>query len=542
MPRYVIAVGGTGNKILESMVYAACADAFYTVNEHGQRRPISQLHLLSVDVDAACGNTTRAKRAAEYYESVRKAFAVSGLKHRCFHTRLTVDKWSMNLSRRAASVRQMAQGSSADRLLARALFTPAEANLEYSEGFRGHPDLGVLFFSDLLGSLEQARRDGQIDELNAMIDNMRRDIANGETVQVLLCGSIFGGTGASGIPALSQYLTALFAEHKEQFVMGAILMLPYYSVPAAHVDEQQQIAVNSDLFLDKARTALAYYGIEGMIKGSRTDEHGVFDALYLLGLPPEYFVCTRLYSTGSQSQENDAHLLEWLATRCAARFFRTGFRGDERHNIDCYYYQCHGTRFSWAGFDDEAPLYRARYGALAKAAAVYLSECHPTLMAHVCTGSRRMGRVGYCAAFFHNAKHLPAAERVLLQERLEALYHFFAFYVNWLSQVVRTLPKPLRGEEGEGGALPQNDLFSAELLDTLLALLTQYGETGRMSDRDCLRVQRCLTQLVKAPSPDRRDMGYIIGALGGGARQHGGADEAFSAFLSTLLASVMERI
>ena len=28
MGRYVIAVGGTGSKVLEAIVYAACADAF----------------------------------------------------------------------------------------------------------------------------------------------------------------------------------------------------------------------------------------------------------------------------------------------------------------------------------------------------------------------------------------------------------------------------------------------------------------------------------------------------------------------------------
>ncbi|MEG2207277.1 MAG: hypothetical protein RR065_04150, partial [Clostridia bacterium] len=71
MSYYVIAVGGTGNKILESLVYGACADVFYTRDADGSETPIPQLHLLSVDVDAACGNTTRAKRAAEYYERVR---------------------------------------------------------------------------------------------------------------------------------------------------------------------------------------------------------------------------------------------------------------------------------------------------------------------------------------------------------------------------------------------------------------------------------------------------------------------------------------
>ena len=135
--------------------------------------------MLSVDVDAACGNTTRAKRAAEYYEEVRSVFASSPYRHRGFHTEVSVDRWSMNLSKRAASVSHMARSNSRDQLLARTLFSKTEAQLEYSEGFRGHPDLGVLFFADLLAGLEEARKDGLPDEMNALIDRMDRDIEAG---------------------------------------------------------------------------------------------------------------------------------------------------------------------------------------------------------------------------------------------------------------------------------------------------------------------------------------------------------------------------
>ena len=488
---YVIAVGGTGNKVLESMVYAACADAFYTLDSRGRRTPISTLTMLSVDVDAACGNTTRAKRAAEYYEQARKSFDASPLAHQCFHTRLTLKRWSMNLSRRAASIKQMAQSHSGDQLLSRALFSPTEAGLEYSEGFRGHPDLGVLFFSDLLGSLDEARSQGLPDEFNDLIDRMEEDLARGGEVRLLLAGSIFGGTGASGIPALSNYLHARFAADSERFIMGAVLMLPYYSVPAAGVDTSREIAVDSGEFLDKARTALQYYGMEGMIRDGEEDGRGVFDAVYLLGLPPEHFVSARAYSTGSQSQENDAHMLEWLAARCAARFFRTGFRGQDAAHIDCYYYQCHNLRFSWDSFAGEAPLYRARYGALLKSAAVFFSECYPTLRAVFIGSDRRGARVGYVAAYFHRLRRFSSAQRARLSALLEALYHFFAFYTNWLYQLLATLPPAMRGADGGPGYLPQNDLLDAAVMDALHAVLTLNG-SGAEADHACQQVQQGL--------------------------------------------------
>ncbi len=533
MGRYVIAVGGTGNKILESMVYAACADAFYTLGEDGRRLPLPHLRMLSVDVDAACGNTTRAKRAAEYYEEVRAAFASAPLRHACFHTRLSLDKWSMNLSRRASSVRQMSQNHAGDRLLARALFTSTEAELEYSEGFRGHPDLGVLFFNDLLGGLEEARRLGQPDEFNALIDAIEDDLRQGEPVHLLLCGSIFGGTGASGIPAISRYLHARFLKHNDLFTMGAILMLPYYSVPDADVDPIREISVDSNEFLDKARTALQYYGMEGMIRDGRDDRDGVFDAVYLLGLPPEHFVRTKLYSTGSQSQENDAHVLEWLAARCASHFFAADFLHST--NGDCYYYQWHTSSFSWDSFDRDAPLYHARYGALVKAAAVFLSECYPTLCAFV-GGARGVSRVSYCAAYFHHLRHAGAGRRAQLKARLEALYHFFAFYVNWCLQVLLTLPPVTRGPDGESGFMDE------EGLRLLHDILSQYGGEGRADASTCKRLQRSLHTLAPGATADRRGIERVIGGLGGGECAGSGPDAAFASFLTALLSCVMEDI
>jgi len=153
MGYYVIAIGGTGNKILESIVYGACADVFYTFDDDKQPVPIPMVRLLAVDVDAACGNTTRAKQAGEYYERVRATFAANDVARRGFHTELKMDRWNMNLSKRATSVERMVQNHKQDQLLARTLFDRTEAELEYSEGFRGHPDLGVLFFADILTGL-----------------------------------------------------------------------------------------------------------------------------------------------------------------------------------------------------------------------------------------------------------------------------------------------------------------------------------------------------------------------------------------------------
>lgn len=446
---YVLAIGGTGNKILESIVYAAAADAFYTTDADGRQVSLPKLTLLSVDVDSACGNTTRAGRAAEAYEQVRRAFDQHNQTRRGFHTQLDLRRWNMNLSRRATSVQKLTENHAGDRLLSRTLFSKTEAALEYSEGFRGHPDLGVLFFSDLLSSLDGLRAAGQPDDMNALLDQMDAEMKAGQQVKVILCGSIFGGTGASGIPALARFLHQRFQNRLSQFELASMLMLPYYKVPPSSHNEQLEIVVKSADFPDKARTALQYYGMTGMIRSGEDDQDGVFDAMYLLGLPPEAFVQTRIYSTGSQSQENDAHMLEWLATRCIAAFLRTPMRGEHAHNMDCYYYQWHTPDFCWQSFDSDSERYRIGYGGLLKASCLFFGECYPTLRKLIGGSGRDASAIGYIAPYFTGIHRMNAAQRDQLEKLLTALYQFFAFYANWMVQVTRTIPPTMRPRQQE---------------------------------------------------------------------------------------------
>ena len=251
----------------------------------------------------------------------------------------------------------------------------------------------------------------------------------------------------------------------------------------------------------------------------------------------EGFVTTCRYSTGSQSQENDAHMLEWLASRCIAKFFRTGFRGEEQHHMDCYYYQLHTPSFCWQSFDREETLYRRGYGSLLKAAALFFAECYPTLKSCVSLDDRQSARVNYCAPYF---AHRPASEREKLEGLLKTLYTFLNFYANWMIQIVRTLPPILCQPAEAEGHLPENDLLDGEGMDELLLLLTQYGlrpeqrSRAEMS-RAAEELQRELHHLVVRRVPDRRTAAKIIAGLGGGQRRGAGAEGAVCSFLATLL-------
>ena len=470
MKQYLLAVGGTGNKILESVVWAAAAGALDT----GET-----LHMLSVDVDASCGNTTRAMQACAHYEAVRELLDSLPYTHRGFHTPLELRQWNMDLSRRSQSVRAQTESLRQGRLLARTLFTSAEASLAYSEGFRGHPDLGVLFFSDLVARLEEDAAQGKTDQLLALLREIGAALEAGEKVKMLLCGSIFGGTGASGIPVLSRALRERFAARREQLEMGAALMLPYYHVPPAEGVAEEEITVSSGQFLVKARTALSYYGMEGLIRQGLSDEKGLYDAVFLLGLPETHFVTTGNYSTGSQSQENDAHLLEWLATRCLTRFLATDYREQEGAHINCYYYQMGSTRLNWESFDQEGAAYRRAYGGLMKTALVWRAELYPELRRRL--DKRRLGgrKPGWYAANFRRLGRKPQAELECMARQAEEVDACLAGFVRWMGEVATNLPPQLR----HGRALEQAFRESRENLRALMEEAARHDLAARLTEQ-----------------------------------------------------------
>ena len=533
MSYYVIAVGGTGNKILESVVYAACADAFQLPDS---QNTIPSIHLLSVDVDAACGNTTRAKQAALSYQKVQQAMQDSQYDHYCFHTAVDLEQWSINLSKRTASVEKMSQNHASDQVLAHVLFTEAESALEYNEGFLGHPDLGVLFFSDILDNLEQMSEQSYKDEFQSMLHSIDDELNHDEDVHLILCGSIFGGTGASGIPAIAKYLQKRYLHFRNHFIMGAVLLLPYYQVPAAKKENEQEITVESDTFLDKARTALQYYGMENMMRDNADDNKGLFDALYLLGLPPEQFIKMKTYSTGSDTQENDAHLLEWIAARCIAHFMKHTFRGKEQNMIDCYYYQMNQKQLSWRCFDSDAAEYCVHYGALLKSSLVYCTECYDPLIEWVRNRNQKAIRVNYCAANFSDIRLMTAKQRADLEETLQALYRFYSFYINWFSQIMDNLP-PVFHEKNQ-----KNKMVNSNVLFQLREYLRESGLKQKNKvflDGLSGNLQREFQNFLFLPVKDTQSWSKCISQLGN-ISSPAQPQQCFSQFLSALLESTLD--
>jgi hypothetical protein len=119
-------------------------------------------------------------------------------------------------------------------------------------------------------------------------------------------------------------------------------------------------------------------------------------------------------------------------------------RGKHAHNMDYYYYQWHTTDLCWQSFDSDAARYRIGYGGLLKAAALFFSECLPTLRRQMTSDGRESRNIGWCAPYFSGIGSLSAAGQDELEKLLSALTRFLSFFAGWMVQVTRTIPPTMR--------------------------------------------------------------------------------------------------
>jgi len=169
------------------------------------------------------------------------------------------------------------------------------------EGFYGNPDLGSVVLNQF----------AETEDYEAFASTYN------EGDRVMIISSIFGGTGAAGLPViLNNIRNAMDSGHQNGAVLsnaivGTMIVLPYFSIQN---DENSSIK-NGDFYV-KTRSALSYY-YENVSKQSLNkinatyyiSDHGGTDAAY----PND---------PGSGGQKNKAHFTEFAAATGIVDFCR----------------------------------------------------------------------------------------------------------------------------------------------------------------------------------------------------------------------------
>lgn len=179
------------------------------------------------------------------------------------------------------------------------LFTLDDLNMPLSVGFVGNPNIGsVVLNSKSLGT--------------KAFDDLRTHFSADDGVIVV--GSLFGGTGAAGIPLVINSINRMDANQRP--TLGVVALLPYFVTNQSnhkkiHIIDTTKYDVQSDAFDAKTRAALMYYA----------DYMTDVDFMYYVGDSKAKDVYT--HCVGGKDQDNRAHLVEVMSALSVIDFAKS---------------------------------------------------------------------------------------------------------------------------------------------------------------------------------------------------------------------------
>ena len=295
---FAIGIGGTGAKCVESLVHLHAAGLITDTSGKAVR-----LGTFLVEPDQQSTLLARTEIAIDRYSKLREqlgnateSFAASEIDHYGSWSPLAGATPGINLEQvfAKAVLRNKASGLAA---LFDCLYLPEEQKAELDVGFRGRPPIGSAVMSRI--TLDKAAEAGSWKKF---LGDIQTAAGSGDPPVIHLFGSVFGGTGASGVPTLGGMLkTWLQQQGLSRVRVHASLLLPYFDFDGQG-DEGTGIHAEARNFQLNTDAALQYLANNGK---------DCFDQVYLIGsdIKARYE-----FSIGGRSQDNDAHVIELLAT------------------------------------------------------------------------------------------------------------------------------------------------------------------------------------------------------------------------------------
>lgn len=307
---FAMAFGGSGARCMEALIYLTASRGITT-----------PLHLLVVDPDATNGNVSQVLAQLRRYHAIQaqvEPLDSDGCRA-FFSTPVNADHgddsfhWSnpQQHTQFATLIEYAAQPPEA-RALLDLLYDQSDLELTFSKGYIGRAHIGSL---DLLRTLRTQivsaaqPQDGQRARPDSMVSFFRAVRAATQQpggARLLVIGSVFGGTGASGLPAVPPLLSNLLLQGLQQdLAMGCVQLAPYFSFPPGREEDP-----DSALHPLATRAALYHYALTDV--GYRR--------IYFLGAPGRE-QSNNENVVGGDAQRNLAHYVELGAALAAAHFF-----------------------------------------------------------------------------------------------------------------------------------------------------------------------------------------------------------------------------
>lgn len=332
---FIIAIGGTGMRCLESFVHLCAAGLFDN----------KTIDVLTLDTDQTNGNKGRVEQLVELYNKVKtNDSSTKGGEARAntfFSAKLNLYKFFTDYSQAnrknfkvLTQTRNLTEEQRQnDRDLADLFFDPETVqDFPLDHGYRAQTHLGsLLMYHGIMEAAIKAKEgsdDVQPHERELM-DFLQLINQNAGNSRVFVFGSIFGGTGASSIPiipiALRDALKVITDGNNDldlsKVRFGSTLLTDYFKfdVPEGSQREKDKVIADSNNFALNSQTALTFYNNDLTVKNS-------YKLLYHIGWPSSQKTD---YSegqsgeviTGGDKQKNQCHVVELMSAAAAYDFF-----------------------------------------------------------------------------------------------------------------------------------------------------------------------------------------------------------------------------
>lgn len=328
MTTYVFFIGGTGARVLRSLTMLMASGA--SINPGDKIVPII------IDYDLQNGDLEKAKDLLGRYCSLNKIGEYRDGDKGFFASPIELKSYSMvdikgdagkDTFKNYIDLETIKIMSPSTAVFIESLYDNSpkedpktELNLEMSVGFKGNPNIGSVVFNEYFQNPSYGFSD------------FKANFAEGD--RVFIVGSIFGGTGSSGLPSLVKKFRQSGGHVGNTVALqnapiGACVVLPYFNVTPSDVS-----AINSQTFNSKAKAALTYYDAE---------INKLINELYYIGCKDRQ---NSSYDNveGGKEQSNNAHLLEVMSAMSILEFAKrpltamTNFDNSGSLVPNCYEY------------------------------------------------------------------------------------------------------------------------------------------------------------------------------------------------------------
>lgn len=370
MRNIFIAIGGSGTRVAESLLRLLAIG--FPINKDNNDLLGSvggTLEFWVVDPDIDSGATSELRICISEYQSLK---------------RLLGEKWSIEI--RTVSEKEPVrilnplnlpginnQGKTLRSLLSLGgtqpaepflglFYTPEELDIEINRGFYQKPFIGAPVMAMFADSLTKGRESGDQQDLFNQLKTQK--------VNFFLCGSLHGGTGASGLPVMGQFLRnarKLSEEKHADWQISACLLAPYclpLGPPFDPLKQGEQITdelikqkaswfeftnnegekpykeaydslgekekeqlikqillgfyAKPDEIVSRAHQGVLYFQ-NNVLKQKGTDASAVFDEVYVVSKPRPTQL--KKWSNGGKSQSNPLDSAEMAAAVASLNYF-----------------------------------------------------------------------------------------------------------------------------------------------------------------------------------------------------------------------------